>query len=776
MSISRPHTVGFNLRSKFINKVEYFSPNIFQSCENLTFPPSRFYHSNLGSQSTAGAMSVTDLPNLPGIRPNVGATNPRLYREFKASRQGSRPAQGEVAVGDEGFSRYQSMMTPAVEEENSLLSYFQNAENMRDYSKSMSPFPANAPAYNDVNGRYSLKSQQADRLSGSRALPYSSLDNVPAFVKNSTQICTFMAYFIEEAPENLLETTRARNVEITFHLEDNTIDMSEPRVKNSGLSQGKLLKRHQVPKPGPGRQGRVTPGPLATGALQQIPIFTIMDAYAGAELDIYNRIYTINDADEATKKYLASIGRPFGNPLPTSSSYWDPEKRPGNLRSKKKHYKTVKNLGFYEYERKVLRFFGVWDGGEQLFGDEQYVRIHYSLADNKIEVLPIHQRNSGRDKLSKLLKKTVILKKGDEGLEYFPSSYSRVLTATGLRPDTGTSTFAGASNMGSSQMVYAPDRPYHWNDLAIGEMISVASLFILITDADEYTREFYVSKNRPLAPKISMPAPVYPTLTNYIPPYNPLFGSEEDSLNTCKGSLAGGSKVQKDGAKAQLFQGMILRFNATLFDPKVRYLQSLLLKRPFPNLILLQFLHTLRLTLAYIQQPADLTRTFIIQVHLEDDTVQIREPPLRNTGHKGGIFLSRVDVMMDMPDGSKRKFAPQDVVIGDVIKIRSHKFVVHDCDEYTYRFMEENSKQFLNSDIKLALEAIQKRQEVVTRLIITTPGLASKICSFEEIDGLMRNAKVGLKKQQIMTVLRALDPQRLGLVKMTQLLKMLMKQ
>ena len=171
-----------------------------------------------------------------------------------------------------------------------------------------------------------------------------------------------------------------------------------------------------------------------------------------------------------------------------------------------------------------------------------------------------------------------------------------------------------------------------------------------------------------------------------------------------------------------------------------------------------------------------MSRKFILQVHLEDDTVQIREPPQRNTGHKGGIFLARVDVMMDLPDGTKRKFVPQDIVIGDVVKIRSHKFVVHDCDEYTYRFMEENTKQFIFSDVMLAVDAMKKRQEVLSRLIITTPGLAGKICTFEEIEDIMRKSKVGLKKQQIMTILRSLDPQRLGAVKMTQLLKLVMNQ
>jgi len=584
MSLSRPHTVGFNLM-RGMSSDHQQHPRVNDYGESDPKPPSpdlTFLPKESQSMDKP-SMSVTDLPNLPGIRPNVGSTNPKLYREFKASRQGSRAGVADVAVGDEGFSRYQSVATPAIDEENSLMSYFQNADKLRGFNKSISPFPTSGSAYNDVGGRYSLKSQQADRVNRSRALPYSSLDNAPAFVKNDSHTCTFKAFFMEEAPEALLEPERARVVEITFHLEDNTIEMSEPRVENSGLSQGKLLKRHQVPKPGPGRQSRVTPGPLATGAPQEIPIFTIADVYAGAELDIYNRIYTIIDADEATKRYLGSIGKPFGQSLACSASYWDPKLRPGALRHKKKNYKTVKNLGFYEYERKVLRFFGVWDGSEQMFGDEQYVRIHYSLADNKIEVLPIHQRNSGRDKLSKLLKKTSILKKGDAGLEYFPNSYSRVLTSSGLRPD-GTNDYtatSASSGMGSSQMIYAPDRPYHWTDLAIGEMIAVASLFILITDADEYTREFYKSKARSLGPKISMPPPVYPTQTVYIPPYNPLFGSEEDSLNTCKGSLAGGSKVQKDGAKAQMFQGMILRFNATLFDPKVRFTSVLCFHRLF---------------------------------------------------------------------------------------------------------------------------------------------------------------------------------------------------
>jgi hypothetical protein len=187
-----------------------------------------------------------------------------------------------------------------------------------------------------------------------------------------------------------------------------------------------------------------------------------------------------------------------------------------------------------------------------LFGDDLRVRIHYSLADNKVEILPVQTRNSGRDRQSRLLKKTTIIKKAgaSEDLD-FPESYSRASTANGVDMSM------------SQQVALEPDRPYHWKDLCIGTQMGVASLFLLITDADDFTREFYKSKNMELIPNINMPQPSYPKLGTYIPPYNPLYGSEEDSLQTCKGSLAGGGPVMKDGAKANKFAGMTLKFLCT---------------------------------------------------------------------------------------------------------------------------------------------------------------------------------------------------------------------
>eukprot|EP00605_Chrysophyceae_sp_TOSAG23-4_P002522 GSChrysophyteH1.ASY1.ANO1.2787.1 assembled CDS len=616
--------------------------------------------------------SLMDLPNLPGIRRDPKATNPQLYKEFQASRQGSMTDLGAVEV----------------EPENSLASYFENPENFEELSRSISLFPADGTAYNDISGRYSLRSQQVDRLSRSRSLPYCSLDNAPAFVTEEARVLRYFAYFEEDAPENLLETRRARNVEICLYLADNTLEIVEPTVLNSGLSQGKVLKRHQVPKP-------MNDGSIASSG----PLTTTQ------KLNIYNRIYHITDCDNSTKKFLEELGRTFGESRPGSSYYWDPKLRPGNLRPKKTSHKSLKNLGFYEYERKVLRFFGIWDGRENLFGDDLKVRIHYSLADNKIEVLPISTRNSGRDKLSQ-----------------FPLSYSQAITASG-------------TTRRSSEHALTTAKPYHWKDLYIGARVAVASLFILISDADEFTREFYKAKNMPLEGKITMPTPTYPTLKTYIPPYNPLFGSEEDSLQTCKGSLAGSGPLLKDGAKAKLFAGQVLKYLCTLENPK----------------------------------PADESRKFVIQFKLEDDSIQIMEPPQRNSGHKGGTFLARGKVQID-----GRPMVPEDIVVGAVAKIRAHRFVVHDSDEFTYRFMEEHPEQFDYSNINLISRKLADKKEMIQKSILSYPSLSDKIVKYEDLDDLFRRCGVDLVKQEVITLLRVLDPQRIARVRMTQVLKFIM--
>lgn len=526
----------------------------------------------LGSlTSSVSSVSMPELPNLPGVRRDLSLINPKLYREFKASL-----SQDSLSIAEE--------QAPRVEEENSLMSYFEQSNNkIHEYSQILSPFPANGGAYNDISGRYSLVSQQQDRLRKSRSLPYTNTNNLPSFITNEGRVCSFIAYFTEVPREGI--ENRSRTVFIKLFLEDNSIEMLEPRVENSGTTQGKFLKRHQVFKP------------------NSRDVFTINDFSCGAEVEIYNRIYTIIDCDNGTKKYLESRGLPFGTPLPLPGTVYDPKNRAGMSRAAPRTaQREMKNKNYFQYDTKVLRFYGVWDCRGMLFGDEINVKLHYSLAENTIEVVPIHGRNSGRDRLPKLLKKTAIVKPAPTspsrtgefdfaagslmsqiseerggsagsagGAPRSPTSRgnspSRVGTAASR---VGTAASGGAITLNTlAAEKLQPSTPYHWTDLKVGLVIPVASMTLLLVDADEFTREFYKCKSMPLDAPISRPQPEYPKLQATIPPYNG-FGSEEDSLQTCKQTLVL-SAPSKDGAKLKLLANMILRYEAILANPDVSF-------------------------------------------------------------------------------------------------------------------------------------------------------------------------------------------------------------
>ena len=52
------------------------------------------------------------------------------------------------------------------------------------------------------------------------------------------QVLCFDAYFQQAVHESRNEQYRVRKCQIFFYLEDDTIQVLEPRVKNSALSQG----------------------------------------------------------------------------------------------------------------------------------------------------------------------------------------------------------------------------------------------------------------------------------------------------------------------------------------------------------------------------------------------------------------------------------------------------------------------------------------------------------------------------------------------------------
>ena len=72
---------------------------------------------------------------------------------------------------------------------------------------------------------------------------------VPRYCALDKKVLRFFGHFHETVPDGVgAETSRVRNVHILYHLEDDTLALVEPRLHNSGLDQGILVKRHRIPK------------------------------------------------------------------------------------------------------------------------------------------------------------------------------------------------------------------------------------------------------------------------------------------------------------------------------------------------------------------------------------------------------------------------------------------------------------------------------------------------------------------------------------------------
>lgn len=671
-------------------------------------------------------MSVNDLPNLPGIRRDISSSNPQLYKRYIATLPAVEDANNR-------------------EDDYSLESYFQDQGSTADWASVLSPFPSQANAYNDPSGRYSLKSQQKDRLSRTGALPFTRPETAPAYLCDKLAVCHFQAYFTEKVQGHGSESTRLRKVEIGYYVQDSTIEIIEPRVADSGFLQGKILKRHQVPKP---------VEIINSGPPSGVSYYQLSDFYSGAVLNIYNTDYTIYDCDKLTRNYFANeLGQDFGQrglvPLmnvgtgcgarpikllpPSGATSPARACRGGNTA------RTIQTAahaaGFFEYDRKVLRYYCVWDNRSKLYGDVQQVRLHYYLADDTMEILPVNSRNSGRDKLPKYLRKMRV-PKGPSGI----SSSSVCLNAS--------------ASLTALENVSSPTQYYHWTDLTIGKTFKIASIELMVVDADECTRAFYGSKGYPMGEAIAVEnederSQASTAMSRGKHVQSMIFDGEATEVMSTVTNATGApvkseSEVnmgcllpeapKKDGAKMNLFQGIVLRFVAQMLDGK----------------------------------PGDDNRSFIVQVFLEDDTLQIREPPMRNSGFNGGVFLKRT--RMNVADRCI-PFSPSDVYVGAVLQILSHRFVINDADEYTLHYMAQNCNQWIYSSLPRVLQKLKANELPIKKVFLTIPSLASRFLNNKEIQSVMARASVSLNNQEVVTIFRALDPKKTGKIKLTRVLK-----
>jgi hypothetical protein len=106
------------------------------------------------------------------------------------------------------------------------------------------------------------------------------------------KVLKFDAYFREDVPISTEEHYRIRQVNIYYYLEDDSMSIIEPIVENSGMPQGKLIKRQRLAKNDVGDH------------------YHWKDLNRGINITIYGRTFRIVDCDRFTQVciYFGSHG------------------------------------------------------------------------------------------------------------------------------------------------------------------------------------------------------------------------------------------------------------------------------------------------------------------------------------------------------------------------------------------------------------------------------------------------------------------------------------
>ena len=476
-----------------------------------------------------------------------------------------------------------------------------------------------------------------------------------AWVTKDKLVLNFTAQFEEEVGESQFETSRLRNVQLFYYLVDDTLEIIEMKQANSGLPQGVLLKRHRVPN-GAGAPGSF----LGFGDLR-----------VGASVVAYGRAFAITDCNASTRNWLFHQGVTFGSPtalrkdkFATTRPPYDPEGSFHSQRSEIKKYmeatlgNTVNNStrgGFENFGTQVLRFGAivklnadgaplptVADAADIAAGRVMHYTLNYFLSRKEVEVLEKHVNNSGRDPWPYLLR-------------------AQRLPKEPTVPDAS----------GRFEEV-AEDAYYSWQDLFVGAEVTVYNRLLKIVSCDGSTRRFYEAQRRPLAPDVDVPAPQkrFASIVHKDPPPTG-YGGDEDSLGSLRNLIPKAPKTdfEKSGG---VFNTMVLTLKAKM-DP------------------------------AHARSD-DLMRDFVILYYCQDNTVQIREPPVRNSGVVGGNFLSRRKVTDEV---TGKLITAQELYLGAQITLSRHKFVVVEVDGCTLNYFEKNRKDFPMSDVDGVMDSLR---------------------------------------------------------------------
>ncbi|CAJ1395548.1 unnamed protein product [Effrenium voratum] len=354
----------------------------------------------------------------------------------------------------------------------------------------------------------------------------------PAWDVLDRHVLRFYGQFQESVVETNLENFRIRHCVIMYYLEDDTCHITERKVENSGMPQGQLLRRHRCPGP--------------NGYLNW------EDLRVGGELHVYGRVIQILDCDEWTRNFFSQQGQEQEEALePAMDSFAETQFEIGGGGRKKVHqprsYETVyreQRMGgghinanmqqFMEWDRKVCRFYAVFDDLSTPQFERRPFEILYFLADDTVEIKEKYPLNCGRDP--------------------FPIFFRRGKLAHGQ-----------AKVMGPLDRERKKDEMIGLQDFEIGGSPELLGQRFFIYDADAFTRQYYAQLGIALAEAVDVRLPERTVPRPKTPPYTG-YGTWDDSMGSVHTLMP--KPPKKDQVKLFEHEGKILRFTAQIYKAK----------------------------------------------------------------------------------------------------------------------------------------------------------------------------------------------------------------
>ena len=74
-----------------------------------------------------------------------------------------------------------------------------------------------------------------------RAIGYKRPTGFPSWIKHEKQVLRFYTYFVEDVVAQRLENERLRKCYLLYFLEDESMQVIEPQLTNSGIPQGEIF-------------------------------------------------------------------------------------------------------------------------------------------------------------------------------------------------------------------------------------------------------------------------------------------------------------------------------------------------------------------------------------------------------------------------------------------------------------------------------------------------------------------------------------------------------